>query len=416
MCSTSGLSRGSRSWQALPAWGCALAEFVTLKHFAKQTGAAVLLVAAALFLPSAAVADSKPLQQAWQLELRGDTPQGIAVDGIGRPYLFVTLKSGGLAVLKTGRAAEVPAVEARIPIRDLGGLDAMHLTQRGKRLYLALGDLFNAQGAKAGLAIVDVATPKTPKVLGVWSTPQKVNGSAIVVVDDKYAYVGAMSEGLMILDIQNPAKIQLVSTFRPDPNFPRPNPGKVQHPNVRGFALDGDRLFVAYDAGGIRVLDVKDRSQPREIGRYLNAGMGQKQQAYNNLILDGDRLFAAIDYAGLEILDVKRPAAIRQLGWWNPWQAHTLQNLWFNSPGHTNQLEYDRQRHLIYLSAGDSELQVVDVSKPNRPELVGHVGSTKDGRGTWGVTVGPDTVYLTYMQALIPFRGTWSGVIAVKRN
>ncbi len=377
---------------------------------------AALLIGANIGLLPPTRADSKPLQQTWQLELRGDTPQGITVDSIGRPYLFVTLKSGGLAVLKTGRTAEVPSVEARIAIRDLGGLDALHLAQRGKRLYLALGDLFNAQGAKAGVAIIDVANPQTPKVLGVWTSPKQVNGSATVVVDDKYAYLGAMSEGLMILDIEDPAKIGLVSTFRPDPNFPRPNPGKVQHPNARGLALDKDLLYVAYDAGGIRLLDVSNRAQPKEIGRYVNAGMGQKQQAYNNLVLDGDRLYAAIDYAGLEILDVKRPAAIRQLGWWNPWQAHTLQNLWFNSAGHTNQLEFDRKKHLIYLSAGDSELQVVDVTQPNRPELVAHVGATKDGRGTWGVTLGPDAAYLTYMQAVIPFRGTWSGIVAVKRK
>ncbi len=395
-----------------------LAASATPRHFSIRRNfvAAVLSIAVNVVVVPTAMADSKPLQPAWQFELRGDTPQGIIVDAAGRPYLFVTLKSGGLAILKTGRATAVPTIEARIPIRDLGGLDAMHLTQRGKRLYLALGDLFNAQGAKAGLAVIDVANPKTPKVLGVWTTPKKVNGSATVVVDDKYAYLGAMSEGVMILDIEQPAQIQLVSTFRPDPNFPRPNPGKVQHPNARGLALDGDRLFVAYDAGGVRVLDVSNRSQPKEIGRYVNSGMGPKQQAYNNLVLDGDRLFAAIDYAGLEILDVKRPDAIRQIGWWNPWQAHTLQNLWFNSAGHTNQLEYDRKRHLIYLSAGDSELQVVDVSKPNRPELVGHVGATKDSRGTWGVTLGSDAVYLTYMQAVIPFRGTWSGIVAVNRK
>jgi hypothetical protein len=173
---------------------------------------------------------------------------------------------------------------------------------------------------------------------------------------------------------------------------------------------------VAYDAGGIRVLDVTDRRQPKEVGRYINAAMGQKQQAYNNLVLDGDRLFAAIDYAGLEILDVKRVSAVRQIGWWNPWKAESIGNLWFNSEGHTNQLQYDPKKHLVYLSAGDSELRVVDVSRPGRPELVGHVGQLKDGRGTWGVALGEDAVYLTYMNAVVPFRGHWSGVVAVERK
>lgn len=375
-----------------------------------------IVVGVSCLVSRSVAAEPKLLQPAWQLELRGETPQGIIADVKGRPYLFVTLKTGGFAVLKTGRGTETAQVVARIAKRELSGLDAMHLTQRGTRVYVALGDLFAARGDKAGLAVIDVSMPATPKVLGSWTSPTVENGAAVIVADDQYAYLGAMSAGVMIFNVEHPEHIQHITTFRPDPNFPRANPNRVQHPNARGLVLDGNRLFVAYDAGGIRVLDITKREAPREIGRYVNAGMGQKQQAYNNLILDGDRLYAAIDYAGLEILDVKRSDAIRQVGWWNPWQANTLQNVWFNSAGHTNQLEFDPQRRLIYLSSGDSELQVVDVSKPDRPLLVQHLGTTQDGRGTWGVTLGRDMVYLTYMSAVIPFRGTWSGIVAVKRK
>lgn len=376
----------------------------------------VLLVGMSFSLPDSVVAESKLLQPAWELELRGDTPQGIIADAKGRPYLFATLKTGGFAVLKTGRGMEAAQVVSRIAKHELSGLDAMHLTQRGNRVYVALGDLFAARGDKAGLAVIDVATPAVPKLLGSWTSPKVENGSAVIVADDHHAYLGAMSTGVMIFHVEQPERIQHVSTFRPDPNFPRANPNSVQRPNARGLVLDGNRLFVAYDAGGIRVLDITKRDQPREVGRYVNAGMGQKQQAYNNLILDGDRLYAAIDYAGLEILDVKRSDAIRQVGWWNPWQAQTLQNVWFNSAGHTNQLEFDPKRRLVYLSAGDSELQVVDVSKPDRPLLVQHLGTTRDGRGTWGVTLGHDMIYLTYMPAVVPFRGNWSGIVAVRRR
>ena len=52
---------------------------------------------------------------------------------------------------------------------------------------------------------------------------------------------------------------------------------------------------------------------------------------------------------------------MRQIGWWNPWESHTIKNLWLNSPGHTNQIVLDANRKIVYLSAGDSELQMVDV-------------------------------------------------------
>lgn len=367
-------------------------------------------------MPDPTCGESQQVNSVWELELRGDTPQGIIVDSEHRPFLYVTCKSGGLVVLKVGSEAVAPQVVARISTRELNFLDAMHLTQRGNRIYLALGDLFAAQGARAGLAVVDVSIPASPKVLGLWTTPKIVNGAAAIIVDEKFAYLGAMSEGIMIVDIRSPGSMRLVSTFRPDPDFPRKSPNKVQRPNARGLFLAGDRLFVAYDAGGLRVLDVSNRARPREIGRYINPAMGKKQQAYNNLVLDGNRLFVAVDYAGLEILDVERVDAIRQIGWWNPWRAHTIQNLWFNSVGHTNQLEFDAKKQLVYLSAGDSELQIVNVSKPKQPELIGHVGQPKNGHGTWGVALDSKRSYLTYMPAIIPFRGTWSGIMAVPRQ
>jgi hypothetical protein len=224
-----------------------------------------------------------------------------------------------------------------------------------------------------------------------------------------------MTQGVMIFDVSRPEKIEHVSTFQPDIHFPRKNPGKVQHPNARGLALRENLLYVAYDAGGLRVLDVSDKKRPREVGRYLNPQMAKRPQAYNNLVIDRNLAYVAVDYAGLEILDIRNPRDIRQVGWWNPWQAGTAKNNWFNSPGHTNQIALDARKNLAYLSAGDSELQVVDVSDPARPRLAARFGRTKDKLAVWGLTVSPDRVYLTYIQALSPFQGTWSGIKAVKR-
>ena len=296
------------------------------------------------------------------------------------------------------------------------GIRAAH--SLGAALLDNLADPVGAVGADMGDLVAAFLTQSVEEAAQRRPVPTHAcpHQPTTVVVDHDNAYLGAMSAGVLILDIRDPANIQLQSKFRPDPDFPRPNPNSLQRPNARGLALVGNRLFVAYDAGGVRILDVANRQQPQEIGRYINLGMGQKQQAYNNLIVDGDRLYAAIDYAGLEILDIKRVDAIRQVGWWNPWKAHTLQNLWFNSPGHTNQLEFDRKQQRIYLSAGDSELQVVDVAKPDHPQLVAQHGQSQNGLGTWGVALDENAAYLTYMTAIVPFRGTWAGVAAIKRN
>lgn len=351
----------------------------------------------------------------WEYPAPRDFPQAVVVDALNRPFLYVAMKNGGLVVLDAARRDQPPKEVARVGIESFRNLHVMHLTQSGEHLYLALGEFFNANGAAAGLAVVNVKNPRQPKVSAVWKSDEVLKGSAIVIVEDGLAYLGAMTAGVMIFDVTDPQRPERISELQPDIHFPRRDPNKIHHPNARGLAIRDNLLFVAYDAGGLRVLDVSDKRRPREIGRYINTKMTNKQQAYNNVVLDGRLAYVAVDYAGLEILDIREPQNIRQVGWWNPWAADTLKNLWFNSPGHTNQLEFDPKRKLVWLSAGGSELQIVDVSKPANPRLAARFGEPGNKRGVWGVTVADDRAYLSYINAAVPFHGTWSGIKAVQR-
>lgn len=372
-------------------------------------------VLALVVLAGQAAAEPRQLPVVWEYPTPNVFPQAILRDQLGRDSLYVALKNGGLKVLDISRPAVVPRDVAAVGTAQLGGLDVMHLTQQKDLLFLALGDFFNASGAHAGLAAVSVRNPARPKVLSVWKSKEKLQGAAAVAVQGRYAYLGVMGHGVFVFEVADPARVEKVAAVRPDVDFPLKNPNRFQHPNARGFAIKDRLLYVAFDAGGLRVIDIKDPRRPREIARYLNAGMGGKQQAYNNLVIDGATAYVAIDYAGLEILDVRDPAHIRQVAWWNPWEVQTLKNVWFNSPGHTNQVEYDPKRRLVYLSAGDSELLVVDVSERARPRLVARHGAPKDKLGAWGLTITPDYVYLAYITAAVPFHSTWAGIKAIKR-
>ena len=157
-------------------------------------------------------------------------------------------------------------------------------------------------------------------------------------------------------------------------------------------------------------------TRPKEISQYINSKMSNKQQAYNNIVLDGNRAFVAVDYAGLEIVDISNPRRIRHLGWYNPWKADTLANLWLNSPGHMNQLAYDSKRKLIFASSGDSEMQVIDVASSRRPKFHSAYGQPKNGRGMWGLTLHGNTIYSSYIRAVVPFQGRWAGLTAIQIN
>ncbi|MEZ6132096.1 MAG: hypothetical protein R3C59_25835 [Planctomycetaceae bacterium] len=355
---------------------------------------------------------SQELLKRWELPLPGQLPLTPLVDQ-ERQVLYVASKTQGLGIFRLRGESQQPLEIARLPKGRFGGLDVMDVTQQGNHLFVALGDFFSARGARAGAAIVDVSDPGRPQVNVVWQSDDVLKGAAVVRVQDDDLYLGAMSSGVIILKT-NSARDELkpVTTFLPDLNFPRRNPNRIQHPNARGMWIENTRLFLANDAGGLRVLDIVKPDNPVEIGRYSNPGMAGKQQAYNSLWIDQGLAYVAVDYAGLEIVDVRNPAAMTQVGWWNPWSAQKLTNMWFNSPGHTNQIAFDRDRRHIYLSAGDSELLVIDVADPAQPKSVGRVGAVKNDQGVWGVAVAGDTVFTTYVTSQIPFRGRWSGVKA----
>lgn len=350
----------------------------------------------------------------WEYATPNAVPQAVALDPQRRSRMYVALKQGGLAILDTSQRRSPPKELARVTCDQFAGLHVMHVAAHDHYLYLALGDLFDSRGAPPGLAILDMERPERPRVVGVWKSDATLRGASSVLVEPGWAYLAAMKGGVYVLNVERPDRIEKVAVFEPDIHFPRRNPNSVQHPHVRGLAKQGDVLYVAYDAGCLRVLDLSDRRHPTEIGRYSNDKMAHKQQAFNQLALDRDVAYVTVDYAGLEVLDVRNPRQIRQLGWWNPWKAETLGNVWLNSPGHANQLAYDARRKRVWLSAGDSELQVLDVARRQTPRLVARYGEANDRQGAWGVTLDDDLAYVSYMPAVVPFRGSWAGVRALE--
>lgn len=326
-------------------------------------------------------------------------PMTTRADARGRPFLYIAAKEGGL---------RVHALDARTPDVTLA-LDqhAMSLEQSGDRLFVALGNHWGRSEA-AGLAVVDVANPRQPRVLGRWKEPTPRGAGGAVAVQAGVAYLAAMQSGLYVLDVADPTAIRVRAHLVPDPAFPdrRPDRAKV---NARGLALDGDRLYLCYDAGGLRVLDVADPDRPREIARWSNPAMNGKPRAYNNVIVDGDRAYVSVDYVGIEILDVA--GAPRLTAWWNPWNPRLSPWKWFGGEGHANELALDAPKKRLYVSAGKTDLAVLDVSDPAHPRLAGAFGAVDDTRATWGVSRRGDHLFLSYICTLgIPFRADWAGV------
>lgn len=337
----------------------------------------------------------------------------IRKDRQGRPFLYVASKEGGLKIYDLADLSAPVAVTV-IPVQNWGNLHVMNLEQYGNYLYLALGNHFSGVLQSPGLAIVDVADPEMPVVADFWASPDFDHGGAgIVKVEGNYAYLGAMEHGLIILNVADKNQITHVKNFKPDLDFPHgaPPPGDTAKYNARGMEIRNDTLWLCYDRGGLRVLDVQDKEDPVELSRYCNTNLTGYATAYNNLILDGNRIYAAIDYCGVEVLDVSDPADIRQMGWWHPWTCPT-NNLfvWAGSPGHANELAYDKDCRVLFVATGKSDLHLVSVADPENPDSCGFYGGTGNQIGTWGVDLKDHQLFLSYIFTAIPFSSNWTGV------
>ncbi|MCB9041835.1 MAG: T9SS type A sorting domain-containing protein [Lewinellaceae bacterium] len=328
-------------------------------------------------------------------------------DQQGQPFLYVANKEAGLRVYNISNI-QSPALVKEIGTDMMEGLEAMNLSQSGNYLYLALGNFF-AGDQSPGLAIIDVAEPANAGIKDVWVFPTPTQGAGIVEVEGDYAYLGAMGHGLVILDVSDKENIEFVASYTPDITFPGPNPDPAKY-NARGIAVKDNFVYLCYDAGGIRIIDVSDKQQPVEIGRYSNPALNARPRAYNNALLHENLLYVTFDYCGLEILDVSNPENIAPISWWNPWNCQSNPLNWFSSPGHTNELALDEGCGLLFLSSGKSDLHILDVSNPGQPDSCGHFGGIDNGIGTWGVARYDDKVFFSYICSIIPFASTSTGI------
>ncbi len=388
------LSAGTRRVRSRRGWRCGL-----------------LALGSCWLVAAVARAEPPPL---WTLPLPGDRPMAIVRDQrADSPYLYLANKDQGLLVLElVGDGADGAAVVASLPISTWNGLHAMHLFQSSQTpgvLFLALGDHFALAGSGAGVVAIDISEPTAPAFLHDYYAPGAGCGSTTVIERDGIVYLAVMGQGLESLAFA-------ADRFAPlDAIVPGGESScDFAEAQVRGLALQGDRLYVGNDGGGLVLIDVSNPSDLREVTRYLNDALGRKPLPYNHVVVAGDHVYAAVDYCGLEVIDVGDEDAIVQADWWNPWQCQSGANWWLNSPGHLNQIEYDPEKQRVISSAGDSEVVILDVSDPARVRLIGQVGASGNGEGTWGAHVDLDReiLYATYIENTWPFASQLSAVRA----
>lgn len=285
---------------------------------------------------------------------------------------FVQLigQSGGAAtaVAVRGTYAYV-GCGPRLCVADVS--DPAHLTTVGTSQILAGlaqgiglgGDYAYVAAGAGGVAVVRVADPTHPTVIGGFSTGRFARKVAVV---GNYAfataavYVGTPpGGGLQILDVSDPAHAQEVAWYA------------ASYSSYDGVAAAGQ--WVYYAANILRVLDVSDPPNPTLAASYSASTLVGDVQVV------GSHAYVAVR-SGLRILDVSDP-------------THPVEIGGYDASGHgtPSVVRLAVDGNLIYLADENDHLYVVNVADPAHPVAAGYYSTPQY---TWDLTAAGGRVYL----------------------
>lgn len=283
------------------------------------------------------------------------------------------------------------------PILDFGianfaNLDISTLEQKGNSLFIGLGDFQVNTNASSGLAILDITNPNSPIIKDIWDSTLFDHGVSHLIVEGNYAYLSTMTDGIILLDVSNENNIVFKSHLQLDLNFPAPS--NNAH-NARGLKYKNDTLYVCFDRGGLRAIDVTNKSNPIEIYKYINNSLhSQAAAAYNDIAIKGNYAFVSVDYCGLEVLDIST-IPFTSVQWFNPWGCNGTN--WSGASLHTNEVKLSNNDSLLFVSAGQSELFAFDVTNSLSVSKIGEFVNLSDTLATHGVDVWDDKIILSFI-------------------
>ncbi len=381
-----------------------------------------------LFLPSLSPAQSKDtiiFSHVGSYHYKTDFPflnhfnTSTFFDRTGKPYVYGAASTLGMSIIDISDPS-VPVLDNVISKSNFNNLNVSFLQQRGELLYVSIGDFQSLANAAPGLAIVDVSNPTAPVITDIWTDTSLTEGTAVIRLSGNHAYLGAMEDGVIALDISDSSNIQFASRIVPDPTYPSYN---TLTANARGMSIRNDTLFLAYDSGGLRLIDISNPDSMIELGMFVDSTMWFGPPATpvtNHVTVRGKSAFITNDYCGISSIDFSDADSMFTLDWYNPWNCKDTSgpigqnSSWFGSEGHTNEIaEYLNE--VILVSGGDSEVLAIDVGDPGNLRVAGEYIFPGDSEIVWGLDYYNGMVVLAYVRnpwefPLQPYIGNWGGI------
>jgi len=264
--------------------------------------------------------------------------------------------------------------------------------------------LYISQG-EGGLLIMDVSDPLNPETVSM--TVEHLQGySNRLAMQDSILYISAGTNGTFVVNVSDPFapfRVEVSSPFKParvvhvfrgylftsvsengvklsDISYPsEPDPrGSISTPGYAyGMATtaDSNYLMVACGEMGLSVYDIYKLKEG--FGPYKQVGWCDTPGYAEEVAVDDARslAFMTCGTAGLQIIDYSDTTNIHITGF-------------YDGSGYAKSLIYKDQQ--VFIAAELSGLQVVDVSNPANPALIGEV----DTDFAWALDMDENYIYL----------------------
>lgn len=266
----------------------------------------------------------------WELTLVNNTA---AMAGDYACYLIATsANSGSLALYDE---ATITVISSGTPTNP----QIISTVDCNSRGVFYVDDFLYSASVSDGLEIINVADPAEPEIIAGVPTYTYTND---VEVQDHYAYVMDVIEGLVVVDVM------------------------VNPPTIIGFtsimeswrvAVKGDYAYVAWI--GFCIVDISTPSSPTVVGETAVSGVAFDVE------VDGQYVYVATS-GGLNVIDASNPAAPVVIG--------TVSEI-----GHADGLDVSGNFAYVTDDREGLSLYIVDVSNPTAPVIVSSVDT---GGGT----------------------------------
>lgn len=260
-----------------------------------------------------------------------------------------------------------------------------------------------------GTSVIDVRDPRNPRLVarldvpkGIHSHKAAVRDGVMIVNYERYENEAEAQGGLKVFDVSDPANPREVSFF------------EAAAKGVHRFTFDGRYAYFSpvmegYVGNIAMILDLADPANPREVGRWWMPGQwvgGGEEPAWpgtlhrcHHPIRRGDRLYVSYWHGGFVILDISdmsRPRLVSHLDWSPP----------YPSPTHTTLPMPEKLMGRDILVVTDEEAQkaaplpyafmwVVDITDETRPVPISTFMPPADGEpaGRYGAHQPAEQVY-----------------------